>query len=247
MVLLQPIGDEVADRADLEAVGAREIHQIVEPRHRPVVAHDLADDRARVEAGEARDVDRRLGMAGADEDSAGLGHQREDVSRGDELVRPMCRIDRNGDRASAVGGADSRRNALLCLDRDREGGLVAASVVVDHRLQAERVRTFLGQRKADEAAPVPGHEIDRVRSRHLRRNDEIAFILAVVVVDENEHSAVARFVDDRLGPDQHLRVAALDQLLQPPERIGGRIPVRRTELAQLNWGEGRPRGRVPRG
>ena len=33
MVLLQPVGDEVADGADLEAVGAGEIHQIVEPGH----------------------------------------------------------------------------------------------------------------------------------------------------------------------------------------------------------------------
>ena len=71
MILLQPIGDEVADGADLEAVGTGEIHQIVEAGHGPVLAHDLADDAAGIEAGEARDVDCRLGVAGADEDAAG--------------------------------------------------------------------------------------------------------------------------------------------------------------------------------
>ena len=46
-------------------------------------------------------------------------------------------------------------------------------------------------------------------------NDEVALILAVFVVDEDEHAAVARFVDDRFGADQHLGGAALDQLFEP--------------------------------
>ena len=74
-----------------------------------------------------------------------------------------------------------------------------------HRLQAERVDALLGQRQADQAAAVAGHEVDRVGGRHLRRDDEVALILAVVVVDEDEHAAVARLVDDRLGADQHVR------------------------------------------
>jgi 3,4-dihydroxy 2-butanone 4-phosphate synthase/GTP cyclohydrolase II len=46
-------------------VGAREVHEVVEARHASVVAHDLADDRARVEAGKPRDIDSRLGVPGA--------------------------------------------------------------------------------------------------------------------------------------------------------------------------------------
>ncbi len=44
VVLLQPVGDQVADGADLETVRPREIHEVVEARHAAVVAHDLADD-----------------------------------------------------------------------------------------------------------------------------------------------------------------------------------------------------------
>ena len=54
-----------------------------------------------------------------------------------------------------------------------------------------------------------------------------------LVVDQDEHSAVARLVDDRFGPDEHLGGAALDQFLEPAERVGGRIPVRRAQFAQL--------------
>ena len=90
---------------------------------------------------------------------------------------------------------------------------------------------------------MAGHEVDRVGRRHLRGDDEVALILAVVVVDQDEHAAVARLVDDRLGPDQHLGRAALDQPFEPAERVGGRVPVGLAELAQASWDEGRRRGR----
>ena len=144
----------------------------------------------------------------------------------------MRRIDRDGDRSRAIGRADSGRDPLARLDRYGEGGLVPAAVVVDHRLKPERVGAVLGQSEADQPAPVPGHEVDRIRSRHLRGDDEVALILAVVVVDEDEHAAVARFVDDRFGADEHLGRTALDQLLETDQRVGGRIPLGRTELPQ---------------
>ena len=78
-------------------------------------------------------------------------------------------IDRDGDGARAVGGADSGGNALARLDRDGEGGLVAAAVGARHRLEAELVGALLGQREADQPAAVARHEIDRVGRRHLRR------------------------------------------------------------------------------
>ena len=158
---------------------------------------------------------------------------------------PLLGIDRDRDRARAVGGADPGRDAFLRLDRDGERGLVAAAVGARHRLKPELVGALLGQREADQPAPVTGHEVDRVGRRHLRRNDEVALILAVLVVDEDEHPPVARFVDDVFGADEHVAGAALDQPLEPAERVGGRIPVRLPKLAQASWDEGprRARGR----
>ena len=48
------------------------------------------------------------------------------------------------------------------------------------------------------AAAVLGHEIDGIRRRHLRRDDEVALVLALLGVDEDEHAPVARVLDNLL-------------------------------------------------
>ena len=65
--------------------------------------------------------------------------------------------------------------------------------------------TLAGQRQADQAAGVTGHEVDRVGRGELRRDDEVALVLAVLVVDQDEHAAVARFLDQFLGGGEVLR------------------------------------------
>ena len=46
-----------------------------------------------------------------------------------------------------------------------------------------------------------GHEVDRVRRAHLRRNDEIALVLSILGINKNEHLAVARIFDGLAGAD----------------------------------------------
>ena len=58
------------------------------------------------------------------------------------------------------------------------------------------VEPLAGHREADEAAAVGGHEVDGDGRRHLGRDDEVALVLAVLVVDKEEHPPVAGVVDD---------------------------------------------------
>ena len=53
------------------------------------------------------------------------------------------------------------------------------------------VATFFGQRQTDQAAGMTGHEVDDLWSDFLGRADEIAFVLAVFVVNDDDHAAVA--------------------------------------------------------
>ena len=91
----------------------------------------------RVEAGHAGDVDGRLGVAGADQHAAVLGHQREDVARRDDVVHALGRVDGDGDGVGPVVGGDAGGDALAGLDGDGEGGAVAGLVVAGHRRQAQ--------------------------------------------------------------------------------------------------------------
>ncbi len=84
----------------LSAVALREGDEVVATGHRAVVVHDLADHAGRVEAGQAREIDRGLGMAGALQRAAVARDQREDVARRHDVVRPARRVDRDRRRCA---------------------------------------------------------------------------------------------------------------------------------------------------
>ena len=201
-VVLAAIGNEVADRADLHAVQLRKGYEIIEARHRAVVLHDLADNARRIEAREARNVDRSLGVARAHEDAAIACGQRKDMAGRADRIGTVAGIDgdRNGPRA--IVRANPGGDAFLRLDGDGEGGLERRFVACRHGAQAEFLHPLACEREADQPATVLRHERDLLRRRHLRGNDEVALIFAVFVVDEDEHAPVARLLDDFLDRGQ---------------------------------------------
>jgi hypothetical protein len=54
---------------------------------------------------------------------------------------------------------------------------------------------------------VFGHEVDGFRRRQLRRNDEVALVLPLFVIDQDDHPAVAKFLDSFL--DRRKRLAGV--------------------------------------
>ena len=193
------VADQVGDGPELQAVVLRERHQLRQPGHGAVVAHHLADDAGRVQPGQPRDVDGRLGVAGADQAAALARHQREHVARRHDVRRPAGRVDGDRHAAGAVVRRDAGGDAVRRLDRDGERGLVAAAVGAAHQRQAQVFDAVAGHRQADQPARVLGHEVDRVRGRELRRDDEVALVLAVLVVDQDEHAPLPRLLDQLLG------------------------------------------------
>ena len=147
------------------------------------------------EPGEPREVDGRLRLADPLEHAARLRAEREHVAGLHEVAVRRVGVDRDLDRAAAVGRGDAGRHALARLDRHREGGAERRLVVVGHRAQPEMVGALLGQAEADEPARVRGHEVDRLGCRELRGDDEVALVLAVGVVDDDDQTAFADVFD----------------------------------------------------
>ena len=190
-----PVGDQVGDRDHLQAVLLAVRDQVADPGHRPVLVHDLADHAGRDQPGEAGEVDRGLGLAGALEHAAVLGLEREDVAGLDEVVGPEC-----GSIATWMVRARSWaeipvRDALAGLDRDREGGLERGLVLGGHQVEAELVAALVGEREADQAAAVLGHEVDRLGRGELGGHRQVALVLAVLVVADDDHPAAADLLD----------------------------------------------------
>ena len=172
-----------------------ENRQVVDAGHRAVRIHDLADHAGRRAASEPRHIDRGLGLAGALEDATGPGAQREDVTRRLNVVSRGLRI--NGDAAGrgAISSGDAGRDALLGLNRDREGGLVRRHVVRNHRAQAQLVAAVRRERQADEATGVRRHEVDVIRRDELGGHAQVSLVLAVRGVDDDDHLAIADILD----------------------------------------------------
>src|ERR1039458_2676730 len=166
-----------------------------------VVARDLADDAGGSEAGETGEIDRGFGLAGADEDSAAAGAEREDVAGPDEVGGGGAGIDRDADGAGAVGGGDAGGDALASLDGFSEGGAEAGGVLLRHGWQAQVVGALLCEGEADEAAAIAGHEVDGLGGDVLGGQSEIALVLAVLVVNHDDHATGLAF-----GISEELRV-----------------------------------------
>ncbi len=196
MLVAQPVGDEVLDGADLETVPLRKGDEVRHARHGAVVVHDLADHRRRIETGKARQIHRRFGMSGADQHAALARHEREHVAGRDDIGGALRCVDRRGDGARPVGRRDAGGDAVARFDRLGEGGAVARTVATDHRFELELGGAGAGERQANQAATVARHEVDRVGRRHLRGNDEVALVLALLCVDEHDHAAVAHVFQD---------------------------------------------------
>ncbi len=121
------------------------------------------------------------------------------MARRDDVAGALRRIDRRGDRVGAVMRGNAGGDAFARFDGDGEIRRVARLVGARHQFEMQFRGALLRQRKADQAAPIAGHEVDRLGRRHLRRNDEVALILAVLGVDQDEHPARPRIVENLLN------------------------------------------------
>ena len=128
-------------------------------------------------------------------------------------------VDGDLDRVRAVVRRDAGRDALARLDRDGERGAERRLVLVGHLAQPELVAALLGQAEADEPARVRDHEVDGLGRRELGRDRQVALVLAVLVVDDDDEAAGADVLDRLLDGGERALGARVSG-----HRHGGMLP-----------------------
>ena len=112
-LFLEAMADQVGDRDHRQAMLRCERLELGSARHIALVGtDDLTQHARRPDARETRQVDRRLGVAGAFENAAGTTAQREDVAGTDEVLRLGGESASALQRRRAVRGGDTRGYAL---------------------------------------------------------------------------------------------------------------------------------------
>ena len=197
---MQPVRDELRDGDEREPVLAARTPRAAGAC--AVVPSSLRISQitpAGYSAGEPREIDRGLGVADALQHAAVARAQREDVAAVAQIARHRGRIDGDADRRRAVLRADAGRHAEARrrVDAHRVRGAILVGVALGHRREAELVDALAGEREADHAAGALDHEVDQLGRHELRRADQVALVLAILVVGDDDELARGD-VGDRL-------------------------------------------------
>jgi len=64
------------------------------------------------------------------------------------------------------------------------------------------VSALLSEGEADEAAAIAGHEVDGFGGDVLSGKGEVAFVFAILVIDDDDHAAGADFVEGAGDADE---------------------------------------------
>ena len=124
-----------------------------------------------------------------------------------------------------------RRASMLTVNAVPNGALLPLRADCSGSSSASTL--LLGERQADEAAAVLGHEVDGLGRDLLGGHDEVALVLAILVVDEDDHLAGADVVDRALDPRDRSHFASrapsvVDGSAHPPSSFSTYLPIRST-------------------
>ena len=128
-------------------------------------------------------------MARAHQHAAVLGDQREDMAGPDEVGGAHIAVGKSAHRVGALLGRDAGGQAVADVDRDGEGGAERRIVLRHHRIEPQARGFVAGQRRADDAAAMADDERHLLRRAMRGGDDQVALVLAVVVIDHDHDLA----------------------------------------------------------
>ena len=184
-----PVGDDVGDRNLLELVAFGERRDRRPAHDGAVVVHQLGQHADRRQVGQPAQIDARFGVARPHQHAAVLGDQRKHVAGPHEIGGAAVAV---GERAHGVGalfGRDAGGEAVAHVDRHGERGAERRVVGRHHRIETQPARLVGRQRRAHDAGRIADDERHLLGRAQRSRDEQVAFVLAVVVVGDDHDLA----------------------------------------------------------
>lgn len=197
------MGDQVLNSTDLDPPLPRKLDAVLTrhhagpatnrlPGHLLAVVDNLANGRDGLLAREAAKLGSSLGMALASAGAAGDGAQRQDMPGAAQVGGRGLGVGEDAAGEGAVVGADARGGErVLGVDGDGVGGAARVLGVGDHGREVEGVGSGARHGHADVARGVADHPAHLLGGDVLGGDDEVAFVFAAGVVEDEEELAIA--------------------------------------------------------
>ena len=181
-----PVSDQRLHGDDLQLVRLGEFQKLRRPHHVTVVGHDLAAKSRRIKPRQLRKIDGRLRVPGSPKHAARHRPEREHMTGAAETRRLRRWIDQKPHRLAPLesGNARVRRHRVHGNGKRR---LMIVRIVRDHRRDVEGVEPVTLHRRADQPLRIGCHEVDRLRRDLVRRDNQVALVFPVLVVDDHQH------------------------------------------------------------
>ena len=142
-------------------------------------------------------------MTGSHQHTADPACQGKDVARANKVVGAYIAVREGQCRIGALLGGDSRRQAVPVVHAHRECGGQRRIVARHHGFEVQTLRIIHRQRRAENPARVADHECDPLGRCFRCGHDEVAFVFAVVVIDDDDEFALPHGLDSVLHAVEH--------------------------------------------
>src|SRR5262249_44541501 len=106
------------------------------------------------------------------------------------------------------------------INRFTKRGSILRRVLRRHRTDAQVFEALLGHRETNQPTPIPRHEIDCFRSDLLGSQCEIAFVLSILIVNDDDHAPRADFFQSSRN------VTKMGGRSHPPQILAKAVEVR---------------------
>ena len=132
-------------------------------------------------------------MSSTNQDASLFRPKGDDVTRSTEVARLCVVINEDRGSKRPVSSRDTSCCSVNRIDRLRHGGAVTSGVLLGHHWNSQLSKALRCGGNERNTASMPNHEVHDLRGARLGGNHKVPFVLAIGVIDHDNHLALLQF------------------------------------------------------